>query len=78
MPLTTWGGQVLGWRAMYGVITLMGVVALGLLARNVPEMAAGPASSPLRELGVLKRGRCGSRWPQGLSALAACSASAPT
>ncbi|EGG76033.1 Inner membrane transport protein ydhP [Gluconacetobacter sp. SXCC-1] len=56
VPLTTWGGQVLGWRAMYGVITLMGVVALGLLARNVPEMAAGPASSPLRELGVLKRG----------------------
>lgn len=55
VPLTTWGGQVLGWRAMYGVIALMGLLGLVLIARNVPDMAAGPASSPLRELGVLRR-----------------------
>ncbi|WP_370636342.1 MFS transporter [Komagataeibacter sp. FNDCR2] len=55
VPLTTWGGQVLGWRAMYGVITCMGVLALALIARNVPEVAAERASSPLHELGVLRR-----------------------
>ncbi|MCE2566034.1 MFS transporter [Komagataeibacter sp. FNDCF1] len=57
VPLTTWGGQVLGWRAMYGVITLLGVLALGLLARGVPDVGAGAGSSPLREAGALGRGQ---------------------
>lgn len=55
VPLTTWGGQLLGWRMMYGVITIMSVLALGLIARNVPEVAAEPSSAPLRELGALGR-----------------------
>ena len=78
VPLTTWGGQLLGWRMMYGVITLMGVVALGLLARSIPQVAMAPPSSPLRELGVLRRGQVWFTLATGAIGFGACSVLAPT
>ncbi|WP_205836720.1 MFS transporter [Komagataeibacter nataicola] len=57
VPLVTWVGEALGWRAVYGLVTLMGGVAFGLMARNLPRVPVDPAHAPSlrRELGALRR-----------------------
>lgn len=55
VPLVTWAGQVAGWRAVYGFITAMELLALVMIARTVPVAAPDPQGSLLRELGALRR-----------------------
>ncbi|WP_242621669.1 MFS transporter [Komagataeibacter xylinus] len=55
VPLVTWVGEALGWRAVYGLVTLMGLIAFGLMARSLPQVPVDPAHAPSvrRELGAL-------------------------
>src|SRR6202795_2327700 len=53
MPLATWIGQTLGWRAAYVLVGAIGAVAFALILRCVPRVAAVRGASPTRELGAL-------------------------
>lgn len=55
VPLVTWAGQMLGWRAVYGFITGMELLALVMIARTVPAMTPDLQGSLLREMGALRR-----------------------
>lgn len=55
MPLATWLGQSMGWRPTFAGVGLVGVLALAMIVRFVPQVAASEGASPLRELGALKR-----------------------
>lgn len=54
VPAGAWVGQHWGWRAAFGVVAVVGVVALAILARFVPRDQGLPEPTPLRqELAVL-------------------------
>jgi DHA1 family inner membrane transport protein len=55
VPLATWIGQTLGWRAAFVLVGAIGVLTCALIFRCVPR--AGPAkdASPARELKALGR-----------------------
>ncbi|WP_290867195.1 MFS transporter, partial [Aquabacterium sp.] len=55
VPLAAWLGQHFGWRAAFVLVGLIALLAVGLIYREVPEMAAAAGASPMRELGALKR-----------------------
>lgn len=55
MPLATWLGQYMGWRPTFAAVGLVGVLALAMIARFVPQIQIAEGASPLRELGALKR-----------------------
>ncbi|WP_240233859.1 MFS transporter [Devosia lacusdianchii] len=55
MPLATWLGQYMGWRPTFAAVGLVGVLALAMIARFVPQFQIAEGASPLRELGALKR-----------------------
>ena len=48
VPFGTWLGQAMGWRAAFWAVTVVGVVALVIIALFVPATAK-PAPSSLRE-----------------------------
>ena len=54
VPLADWLGQAVGWRWSFGVVTILGLMALTLVALFAPRDVPDPLSSPLRELGALK------------------------
>lgn len=55
VPLVTWAGQSLGWRVSFMIVSA-GLVATGVLVSLfIPEVAADKKSSPLKELGALRR-----------------------
>lgn len=55
VPLGTLLGQQVGWRATFGVVALIGMVALAAIARLVPHQGR-PAQASLRgELGAFRR-----------------------
>ncbi|MDI5968226.1 MFS transporter [Streptomyces sp. SL13] len=55
VPAATLLGQHLGWRATFGVVAVIGLVAVAALAVLVPELpAAGPAAGLRREAGALR------------------------
>lgn len=55
VPLGTLLGQQVGWRATFGVVALIGLVALGAIAKLVPHQGR-PAEASLRgELGAFRR-----------------------
>ncbi|WP_421446615.1 MFS transporter, partial [Agrobacterium tumefaciens] len=54
-PLATGLGQWLGWRYAFAAVGGIAVITLVLLHRFLPAAAAGASSSPLAELGALKR-----------------------
>jgi len=54
-PLATGLGQWLGWRYAFAAVGAIAVITLLLLHRFLPAAAAGASSSPLAELGALKR-----------------------
>ncbi|GAB2999496.1 MFS transporter [Amycolatopsis acidiphila] len=55
VPLGTLLGQQVGWRATFGVVALIGVLALAAIAKLVPHQGR-PAEASLRgELGAFRR-----------------------
>jgi DHA1 family inner membrane transport protein len=55
VPLATWIGQTLGWRAAYVVVGAIGVLTSVLIARYVPRSGPVKGASPARELSALGR-----------------------
>src|ERR1700731_1657086 len=55
VPLATWIGQTLGWRAAYVLVGAIGVVTCVLISRCVPRVAPVHGASPARELSALGR-----------------------
>ena len=55
VPLATWLGQTLGWRAAFVLVGLIALLAIALVWRQVPALPADRGASPLRELGALGR-----------------------
>jgi len=55
MPLATWIGETLSWRAAYVLVGAIGVVTCVLISRCVPRAAPVHGASPTRELGALRR-----------------------
>ncbi|MDW3711808.1 MULTISPECIES: MFS transporter [unclassified Pseudomonas] len=49
VPFGTWLGQAMGWRAAFWAVTVVGVVALVIIALFVPRDREKPAPSSLRE-----------------------------
>lgn len=56
VPLANLLGQAVGWRASFGLVTLLALLTMLLCALFAPRDKAG-RSDPLRELGALKSGR---------------------
>ncbi len=57
VPFGTWLGQGFGWRATFWAVTLVGVVALAIIAAFVPQDKTAPEASNLKDdLAVLRRG----------------------
>ncbi|MGO4669039.1 MFS transporter [Bosea sp. 2RAB26] len=48
VPFGTWLGQQLGWRATFWAVTLVGIVALAIIAAFVPKDKAAPEASDWR------------------------------
>src|SRR6202045_3305319 len=55
MPLATWIGETVSWRAAYVLVGAIGVVPCVLISRCVPRAAPVHGASPTRELGALRR-----------------------
>ena len=56
VPFGTWLGQHFGWRATFYAVTLVGVLALAIIAAFVPKDHDKPAASNLKQdLAVLAR-----------------------
>jgi MFS transporter, DHA1 family, inner membrane transport protein len=55
VPLATWIGQTLGWRAAYVLVGAIGVLTSVLIARHVPRAGPVKGASPARELSALGR-----------------------
>ncbi len=56
VPLATWTGDLMGWRAAFWGIAALGVVAMISLRLTLPNMAAEAGGDMLSELKVLGRG----------------------
>ncbi|WP_295166378.1 MFS transporter [uncultured Brevundimonas sp.] len=57
VPLATWAGETLGWRASFWGIAMIGVMVMAALALTLPKAAAPAAGDMLAELRVLGRKR---------------------
>ena len=55
VPIATGLGQGLGWRSAFVFVGLIGALAVVSIGLCVPRRAANLATSPLRELGALRR-----------------------
>ena len=55
MPFAAWLGQQLGWRAAFGFVAAVAVIAALLIHRVVPDLPPDADASPMRELGALRR-----------------------
>ncbi len=55
VPMATWIGQHMGWRAAFGGIAGLGVLSLVALELALPRTGAGPAIDMRREIGVVGR-----------------------
>jgi DHA1 family inner membrane transport protein len=55
VPIATWLGQQVGWRAAFVFVGAIAVLAVVLLRASVPDLAAPAGASPMRELGALRR-----------------------
>jgi MFS transporter, DHA1 family, inner membrane transport protein len=54
VPVATLLGQQVGWRATFGVVTAIGLVAMAALAVLVPQLPAERKAGLRREVGVLR------------------------
>jgi DHA1 family inner membrane transport protein len=57
VPLATWAGEHLGWRAAFWGISALGVVTMISLRLTLPDLPAPKGSNALAELRVLTRGK---------------------
>jgi DHA1 family inner membrane transport protein len=55
VPIASWLGQALGWRSAFGLVVIIGLITLTAIALWLPNVGATHSSSPLTELGALKR-----------------------
>jgi DHA1 family inner membrane transport protein len=55
VPIASWLGQALGWRSAFALVVLIGIATLAALWAWLPEIGTSHTSSPLTELGALKR-----------------------
>jgi DHA1 family inner membrane transport protein len=56
VPMASWLGQLLGWRAAFGLVVGIGIVTLTALWFWLPfQLSLMRATSPLTELGALRR-----------------------
>jgi DHA1 family inner membrane transport protein len=55
VPIASWLGQALGWRSAFALVVVIGLITLTAIAVWLPNMAATHSSSPLTEIGALKR-----------------------
>ncbi|GLK72742.1 MFS transporter [Ancylobacter dichloromethanicus] len=56
VPLATWAGDLIGWRAAFWGIAGLGVVAMASLRLTLPKVAADAGGDMVSELKVLGRG----------------------
>ena len=56
VPLATWSGDLIGWRAVFWAITGLGVLAIVSLRLTLPDLAADAQADMAAELKVLGRG----------------------
>lgn len=54
-PLATWIGQLMGWRAAFVMVGVIGALTALLVMLWLPKDKVEDGASPLRELGALKR-----------------------
>jgi len=54
VPLATWIGQILDWRAAYVLVGAIGILACALIFLYVPRSGPVEGASPTRELGALR------------------------
>ncbi len=57
VPLANWLSQAVGWRWSFALVAALGVLTMICVRLLAPYSPAEPDSSPLRELGALKRGQ---------------------
>lgn len=55
VPLATWGGDLIGWRAAFFGVAAIGVVAMAALRLTLPDITAEIGGDMLSELKVLGR-----------------------
>ncbi len=56
VPMASWLGQSLGWRAAFGLVVAIGIVTVTALWFWLPfQLRFMPTTSPLAELGALRR-----------------------
>jgi DHA1 family inner membrane transport protein len=55
VPIAAWIGQQLGWRAAFGFVGAIALVAALLIRGALPPLPAEAGAGPLRELGALAR-----------------------
>jgi DHA1 family inner membrane transport protein len=55
VPIATWLGQHLGWRAAFVLVGAIAALDCLLILRFVPDLPAASGATPLRELGALAR-----------------------
>jgi DHA1 family inner membrane transport protein len=57
VPLATWAGEHIGWRASFWGIAVLGVATMAALRLTLPALPAPAGGSALAELRVLTRGK---------------------
>jgi len=57
VPLATWAGEHLGWRASFWGIAALGVATMASLRLTLPALPAPASGNALAELRVLRRGK---------------------
>jgi len=58
VPMASWLGQALGWRSAFGLVAVIGIGTLVALSVWLPaRLRSMHVTSPLTELGALKRGQ---------------------
>ena len=55
VPVASWLGQHLGWRSAFGLVVVVGLVTLIAIWFWLPDLHSMHVTSPLTELGALKR-----------------------
>lgn len=55
VPMATWLGESLGWRAAFVVVVIIGVITIGALFLTLPALDDMTVTNPMTELGALTR-----------------------
>lgn len=57
VPVATWIGQALGWRSAFALVAVIGLLTVSALVLWMPRLDAMLTTSPITELGALRRGQ---------------------